>query len=131
MPNPLLLIVVEDEPIILMDAEQVLKDAGFDVVIAGAGEDALAALDDEKHVPVGIVTDIRLGKGINGWDVARHAREKHPAIAVVYITADSAADWTAYGVPKSALVPKPFAGAQLVTAIANLLNDQAGSVAQG
>lgn len=122
---------MEDEPIILMDAEQLLQDAGFDVIVANKGEAALAALEDEENVPVGIVTDIRLGNGISGWEVARHAREKHPAIAVVYMTADSAADWTAYGVPKSALVPKPFAGAQLVTAVASLLNDQAGAVAMG
>ncbi|MGK6323660.1 response regulator [Sphingomonas sp. DT-51] len=131
MPNPLLLIVVEDEPIVLMDTEQVLQNAGFDVIVASEGEAALAALDDEDNVPVGIVTDIRLGKDINGWEVARHAREKHPAIGLIYMTADSAVDWTAYGVPKSALVPKPIAGAQLVTAVANLLDDKAGAVEMG
>lgn len=131
MPNPLLLIVVEDEPLILMETEQLLLDGGFEVVTADTGEDALAALDNEANVPAGIITDIRLGKGIDGWEVARHAREKHPGIVVVYITADSGADWTAYGVPKSALVPKPFAGAQLVTAVASLMNDQAGISAIG
>jgi DNA-binding response OmpR family regulator len=66
--------------------------------------------------------------GLKGWDVARHARERNPQIAVVYVTGDSAAEWAAQGVPKSQLVPKPFAAAQLVAAVTALLNDQATSL---
>jgi DNA-binding response OmpR family regulator len=131
LTNPVLLLVVEDEPAILMMAEDVLQEAGFEVILAAKGDEALTTLDATENSPAGLVTDIRLGSGINGWEVARHAREKHPEIAVVYMTADSAADWAAYGVPKSVLVQKPFAGAQLVTAMANLLNDQAGNVTSG
>jgi hypothetical protein len=38
------------------------------------------------------------------------------------MTGDSAADWTAEGVPNSILVQKPFAFTQVVTAISTLLN---------
>lgn len=124
------LIVVEDEPLILMEVQHVLEDAGFEVAVASRGEEALITLGGANGF-VGIVTDIRLGIGMSGWEVARAAREQHPAIAVVYVTADSAADWSAYGVPKSALISKPFAGAQLATAMSNLLNEQAGSVEIG
>jgi hypothetical protein len=50
-------------------------------------------------------------------------RELNPDIAVVYMSADSGADWTAQGVPKSILVAKPFAISQISTALANLLNE--------
>jgi len=125
LANPLLIIAVDDEPVILMNVEDMLSDAGFRVIVACKGQDAIAVLEDADNSPVGIVTDIRLGESMDGWEVARRAREKHPEIAVVYMTADSAADWAAYGVPKSILVQKPFASAQLVTAMANLLNSQA------
>lgn len=125
MTDPILLLVVEDEPAIQILMEDVLKDAGFAVRVATYGNEAITILDDESAQLVGLITDVRLGQGVIGWDVARHARESHPEIAVVYVTGDSAADWAAYGVPKSLLLPKPFANAQLVTAITNLLNEQA------
>ena len=128
MTSPVLLLVVEDEPAIQMLIEAVLEDAGFEVRTAGFGQEAVDILDDNTVQPVGLITDVRLGAGIKGWDVARHARERHPEIAVVYVTGDSAADWAAYGVPRSLLLPKPFANAQLVTAMTTLLNEQATSV---
>jgi len=128
MTSPVLLLVVEDEPAIQMLIEAVLEDAGFEVRTAGFGQEAVDILDDNTVQPVGLITDVRLGAGFKGWDVARHARERHPEIAVVYVTGDSAADWAAYGVPRSLLLPKPFANAQLVTAMTTLLNEQATSV---
>jgi hypothetical protein len=44
-----------------------------------------------------------------------------PAIAVVYVTGDSSSEWSANGVPQSTVLQKPFADAELVTALANLL----------
>jgi hypothetical protein len=41
---------------------------------------------------------------------------------VIYVTASSAEEWASYGVPNSILIPKPFARAQLISAIASLLN---------
>lgn len=69
-----------------------------------------------------LVTDIRLGAGANGWAVAVEARTKLPLLPVVYMTGDSAADWKAFGVPKSVLVQKPFVGAQVLAAVMTLMN---------
>ena len=71
----------------------------------------------------GLITDIRLGTGPSGWDVARHARRHFPHLAVLYVTGDSMGDWAAEGVPNSIILQKPYAEAQLMTAIANLLNE--------
>jgi len=56
-------------------------------------------------------------------ELVRRARELVPNIAVVYVSADSGPDWTSSGVPKSVLVIKPFAEAQIVTAIATLITE--------
>lgn len=58
---------------------------------------------------------------MSGWEVARRLREKEPALPVVYVTASAAEEWASYGVSRSILIPKPFAPAQLVTALSNLL----------
>jgi CheY-like chemotaxis protein len=118
-----MILLVEDEPMVQMNIEDALVDGGFAVLLASNGAEALAVLDQTDQTIAGVVTDIRLGAGPSGWEVARRARETRPEIPMVYITGDSAHEWSAWGVPNSVLVQKPFAVAQLTTAIATLLND--------
>jgi CheY-like chemotaxis protein len=119
----ILLLVVEDEPLILELAATVLIEGGFEVITASNGTEAVAALEQLSESLAGLVTDIRLGPEPDGWAIARHARELNGSLAVVYTTGDSAAEWTANGVPKSLVVQKPYASAQLVTAISTLLTE--------
>ncbi|MFC5423755.1 response regulator [Bosea eneae] len=121
MERPLVL-VAEDQPLILLEVEEVLVGAGFEVETAADGQSAMSAIARHHSQLRGLVTDVRLGQGPNGWDVARHARELTPMVAVVYMTGDSDYEWVAYGVPNSQLIHKPFAHAQLITALTSLLN---------
>lgn len=127
--NNIILLLVDDEALILHLLEDALSDAGYTVVSAMNGAEAIAELDKPDNHLAGLITDIRMGDGANGWDVARYARELVPTFPVVYMTADSAADWAAQGVPNSALIQKPFATAQVVTAISSLLNEAASNPA--
>jgi DNA-binding response OmpR family regulator len=69
-----------------------------------------------------LVTDVNLGDDqMDGWDVARHAREVDPNFPVVYMSGKDAQDWASKGVPNNIMLEKPFAPAQLVTAIRSLL----------
>ncbi len=120
MSDPLILLV-EDEPLVLLVAQDALEAGGYIVLPATSGPEAVAALDRQHGHFVGLVTDIRLGSPPNGWDVARHARELRGDLPVVYTTADSAPEWSVQGVPNSAVVQKPYAGAQLLTAISTLI----------
>jgi CheY-like chemotaxis protein len=69
-----------------------------------------------------LVTDINLSGQLNGWEVAKRAREINPEIPVIYTTGAAADQWPSQGVPHSVLLNKPFAPAQIVAAVANLLN---------
>lgn len=129
MNNKTILLLVEDEALILHVLEDALTDAGYTVATAMSGAEAIAALDDGGRELAGLVTDIRIGDETSGWDVARHARGLVPLIPVVYMSGDSAADWPSKGVPNSAILQKPFAAAQLVTAISHLLNEAAKNAA--
>lgn len=64
---------------------------------------------------------MNLGKGLDGGDVARAARQALAGLPVVYVSAASDHEWTAEGVPCSKIIAKPFASAQLVVAISALL----------
>jgi CheY-like chemotaxis protein len=121
-----LLLLVEDEALLAVPLEAELEDEGFKVVLALSGSEALEHLEKSADQFAGIVTDIRLGSTIDGWEVARIGRRKNPHLAVVYMSGDSAADWPIYGVPNSIMLSKPFALAQLITAIATLNEAQGG-----
>lgn len=69
----------------------------------------------------GLITDINLGDGPDGWQVARKARELVGGLPVVYVSAASEHEWTSHGVPNSVMVTKPFVPAQVVVAISSLL----------
>ena len=116
------LLLVEDERIILLVLQTVLSEAGFDVVVASNGAKAIAELNADGERFKGLITDILLGVGPNGWDVGRRAREIVPGMPVVYISGNSAEKWSANGVPESIMLQKPFVMARLITAITTLLN---------
>ena len=120
MPEPIILLV-EDEPLVLLVAQDALEAGGFTVIPSQLASEALSLLDERDTELSGLVTDIRLPGGSNGWEIARHAREMRPDLPVVYTTADSADEWPDQGVPKSVVVQKPYAGAQLLTAISSLI----------
>ena len=128
MTDQVLLLLVEDEPLLRLASGDTLEEAGFAVAFACDGSQAIVALGNQDLPLAGLITDIRLGSGADGWEVARRAREINPLLPVVYITGDSAADWPARGVPNSLILQKPFAEAQLVAAISSLLNDPANNV---
>ena len=120
---PLVVFVVEDEVLIQEVLIDPLHEAGYQVLVASSGQEAIKLLEGEQTGSLrALVTDINLGAtSPSGWDVARRAREVHPDIPVVYITGDSAHDWSSQGVPNSLLVTKPFAPAQIVTAVSQLV----------
>jgi CheY-like chemotaxis protein len=62
--------------------------------------------------------------GLSGWELARTARERCPGIPIIFISGDSAIDHDAQGVPDSIMIQKPFVEAQLITALASLLNQR-------
>jgi CheY-like chemotaxis protein len=116
-----LLLYVEDELFIQEDVVATLKDAGFSLVVADSGEQALQLLVQHGPHLRGLVTDVNLGPGLNGWEVARAARQSINALPVVYVSAASHHEWAAQGVPGSTIIAKPFAPAQLVVAVSSLL----------
>lgn len=118
-----LILVVEDEALIRDMVQSALEDAGFGVLTAANGDAAMALLDSDEGGPIrAVVTDVNLGGGPSGWDVARRARQLRPEMPLLYVTGGNADEWAANGVPESLLINKPFAPAQIVTAVSQVVN---------
>ena len=116
------ILVIEDEEAIQSLVEDALTEGGFEPAIAASGEEAVTLLKGRINNYRALVTDISLRGKIDGWAVAQQAREIDPQFPVVYMSGASADDWASKGVPNSIMLSKPFAPAQLVTAVSNLLN---------
>lgn len=112
--------LVEDEIFIAQMVHDALREGGFDVTMHSSGADAWHELDSSLPPPI-LVTDIHIGDGPNGWEIARHARDRRPDLAVVYMTGAAADEWPVHGVSDSLLLQKPFTEIQIVTAVCKLV----------
>jgi DNA-binding response OmpR family regulator len=121
LQDAIVIMVVEDDQVIQALVEESLTEAGFETAIAASGEEAVTLLRGNRSYCRALVTAINLLGTMDGWEVAKQAREIDPTLPIVYMSG-AGDEWTSRGVPNSVLLPKPFAPAQLVTAIAQLLN---------
>ena len=116
-------LVVEDDALVQGMIDEALSEGGFGPRIVSSGEEAIRLLQgDESNSWRALITDINLSGGPTGWDVAKRARELFPDLPIIYMTGAAADQWPSHGVPNSVLLQKPFAPAQVVTAVSQLLN---------
>lgn len=71
-----------------MEIADALSEAGWTVVEFASGEAVAEHLAEHSGVGL-VVTDIRLGGPVSGWDVAERCRAAHPAVAVIYCSGNS------------------------------------------
>lgn len=77
------ILVVEDECLLREMVGDHLREAGWNVIEAGSGEDALACLEQATEIDV-VFTDIRLNGPLNGWDVGEACRRSNTDLPVIY-----------------------------------------------
>ena len=102
------ILVVEDERAIQLALSGLLRREGYEVEVAGSGEDALALLRDATFDLV--ITDLALGRGISGMDVLREAKQLRDETLVVMITAHGSEAIAVEAMKAGAedYIPKPF-----------------------
>jgi CheY-like chemotaxis protein len=99
-------LVVDDEPLILMDAADMLADEGFAVIEVTTADQAYDFLG--KHSSLQLVfTDVEMPSDLDGFDLARVVAERWPHIRV--IIASGAAKPEPGDLPQNAtFIHKPF-----------------------
>ena len=76
------ILVVEDEVLLRLDLAHQLRSAGFDVIEADSGDEALAILKVKSDVDL-ILTDIRMPGEIDGAELARSVRAQTQNVKIV------------------------------------------------
>lgn len=69
--------------VLFVETSRTLREAGFEVVAGLRGPEAIGTFGREPERVVALLTDIRLGDGPSGWDVARHLRGADPTMPVI------------------------------------------------
>lgn len=122
MPEAPLVLMAEDDYQLQSLFEDCLRESGFEVHLVSSGAEALTLFTGKVAQYVVLITDVNLNGGLSGWDVARQIRNTVPDFPIIYMTGAAGNQWTSQGVPNSILLQKPFAPAQLITAVTQLLN---------
>src|SRR5438132_7514321 len=113
-------LVVEDDPHILLGLEEVLKSDGFEVAACNRGDQAIDAVS--KHRPALIVLDVML-PGLSGYDICKQLRAKKVATPILMLTAKGQEIDKVVGLDLGAddYVTKPFGVRELLARIQALL----------
>lgn len=115
------MLLVEDDSLVRLTVSMMLEDLGFTVLEAETGEAASQRLGAGLDADI-LITDIDLGPGINGLQLADQMREAWPRLPVVFVTGRMA---TPHGRPRrngEVYLPKPFEGEALARTVCSLLS---------
>lgn len=116
-PRPLVL-VVEDDPLILIHSRLALEDAGYEALpVRDAGE-ALDLLAERSDIRA-LFTDVRMPGALDGLALARRVRAERPEMEIVVTSGSTRVD--ADALPDGArFLPKPYTAFQVTRALGAL-----------
>lgn len=116
------ILVVDDDPYILMSLEFLLKKNGFEVMVARNGTEALEIVD--KQVPQVVLLDIMM-PDVDGYAICKHIKnhKKLKDARVVFMSAKSKESdiQKGYDLGASLYITKPFSTRQLLKQVQELM----------
>lgn len=120
-PDSTTILIVEDNPVLLLHAANLLEDAGFDVIEAAHADAAIAFLEAGRAVSV-VFTDIEMPGSMDGLRLAKAIRDRWPPVHL--IVASGRFSPNSEEMPTGAcFFAKPYDGALLVSTIQGMLRD--------
>ncbi|MDT9600163.1 response regulator [Sphingosinicella rhizophila] len=119
------ILVVDDEPMILSMLTGVLAGEGYRVTSAVSGADAIARLASNDHRIGLLVTDVNLGEGVDGLEVAAALHRRDSAIGTIFMTGDPPRQHRDRAPAGAVFLEKPFLPFELVDAVRRLRQPEA------
>lgn len=124
MPEPQLILIVEDEPTMLRLVEDALVGAGHKVLSASNGAAGLKEFQKHRENIKLVITDLMMPK-LNGVEMARMIRKDSPTVPILFISgyADDLVFEDDVMKGPTMFMPKPFRQDTLVEEVAVILED--------
>lgn len=82
MPDPIVVLVVEDEALLRMDIADVLQEAGFEVLEAANADEAIVALESDPRIRL-VFTDVDMPGTMDGLRLARVVANRWPPVRLI------------------------------------------------
>jgi CheY-like chemotaxis protein len=116
--NGPVVLVVEDELLLRMDAVDMIAAAGFEVVEAGDADQAIEILEARRDITV-IFTDIQMPGSMDGLKLARAVRGRWPPIKIIATSGRALLNET--DLPEGGrFLPKPYSPGQITGVLREL-----------
>jgi CheY-like chemotaxis protein len=114
-------LVVEDDFLLRMDAVDIVRSAGFNAVEASHADEAIAILEARPNIHV-IFTDIQMPGSMDGLKLARFVKDRWPPIKIV--TTSGRVRISGDDLPEGGrFIPKPYSPAQVIGTLRELMAD--------
>ena len=114
-------LLVDDQPALRAVTARILSGAGYAVLTAANGPEALALAESGERIDV-LITDVVMPEML-GQQLAEQLRESRPALRVIFVSGFARPALEHAGRPLDGpLVQKPFSADELLTQVANTLN---------
>ena len=114
-------LVAEDDVIVRIVIADDLRFAGFEVIEAGSGTEALAHLSTDRHVDL-ILSDVQMPGRLNGIDLAVIVMDRFPQTRII-LCSGSADGHELAGISGIPFVDKPYRTETILALVAMLLKD--------
>jgi len=116
-------LIIEDEPSVMSFVKAAMERAGYQVVAANSGVEALPILESGDFL--GVVSDMRTPGGVDGADVHEWLAANRPKLVskLIFITGDIVNEETAQTLAKTGApcVEKPFRISQLMDVVRRVM----------
>jgi CheY-like chemotaxis protein len=117
--KPAVILIVEDELLIRMNAVEMIEEAGFEIVEAASADEAIAILERRLDITV-VFTDIQMPGSMDGLKLAAAVRDRWPPIKIVATSGHvkiGPGDLPVGG----RFLPKPYSPAEIMKTLRELI----------
>jgi CheY-like chemotaxis protein len=115
-------LLVEDEAVVRAVVERTLQRAGYTVVVATSGDEALALTDRDSRFDL-LISDVVM-PGVSGWELGKRLRVRWPHLRILYMSGYTEDVMNGDGVAGlgAPFLQKPFLPVDLLAAVRKLLD---------
>lgn len=112
VPRPPIVLVVEDDFLLRMDAVDIVRNAGFEAIEAANADQAIAIIEADPDIHI-VFTDVQMPGTMDGLRLAKFIRDRWPPIKIVATSGRLRV--VEEDLPKGSIfVPKPYSPEQII-----------------
>ena len=127
VPRPPIVLVVEDDFLLRMDAVDIVRNAGFEAIEAANADQAIAIIEADPDIHI-VFTDVQMPGTMDGLRLARFIRDRWPPIKIVATSGRLRV--AEEDLPKGSIfVPKPYSPEQIIRTFRKLTDSDGETIA--